>query len=190
MVEFAIVAPLLLLIVLTLLDFGRGLFYYSEMGAGARESARQGTLEVNEDSNLTPGAAALPGVNGVVLQLSRLAAFGYQLAPYTPSSSQSAPPPSYGTYSGSVRLADGSWAPGAISLAPSAASNRLYIFVYELDPTTGTTRWDTGAPPVRTGGHRFVVVDLKMRWVPVILSFAGLSPSLTFDAQSTQREEW
>ena len=34
--EFAIVAPILLFVLLILLDFGRGLFYYSEMAAGAR----------------------------------------------------------------------------------------------------------------------------------------------------------
>jgi Flp pilus assembly protein TadG len=189
MVEFAIVAPILLFVLLLLLDFGRGLFYYSEMAAGARESARQGTLEVNENSNLVPGAAALPGVNDVVPQLARLAAFGYALAPYATSGSTSSAP-SYGTYSGSIQLADGTWGPGRITLAPSAARNQLYIFVYELDPATGATRWDSGAAPVRTGGHRLVVVDLKMKWAPAVLGFSGLAPTLTFDAQSTQREEW
>lgn len=190
MVEFAIVAPILLFVLLILLDFGRGLFYYSEMAAGARESARQGTLEVNENSNLVPGAAALPGVSDVVPQLTKLAAFGYAMEPYMQSGSTSAPPTSYGTYSGSVQLADGTWGPGRITLAPSAARNQLYVFVYELDPSTGATRWDSGTAPVRTGGHRLVVVDLKLKWAPAVLGFSALAPSLTFDALSTQREEW
>ena len=189
MVEFALVAPIVLLLLLTLIDFGRGLFYYSEMAAGARESARQATLEANLASNLAPGASALPGVDGVVPRLERLAAFGYAVAPFAYSSSTSAPP-SYGTFSGSVLQTDGTWAPGQITLAGSAPADRLYIFVYELDPATGATRWDNGSAPVRTGGHRIVIVDLKMKWSPTVLRFAGLGPAVVFDAQSAQREEW
>lgn len=189
MVEFALVAPIVLLLLFILVDFGRGLFYYSEMAAGARESARQATLEANLASNLAPGATALPGVDGVVPRLQRLAAFGYVVAPFAYSSSTSAPP-SYGTFSGSVLQADGTYGPGQITLAGSDPTNRLYIFVYELDPATGATRWDNGSSPVRSGGHRIVVVDLKMKWSPTVLSFAGFGPALIFDAQSAQREEW
>jgi hypothetical protein len=191
MVEFALVAPIILLILLILIDFGRGLFYYSEMAAGARESARQATLEANLGSNLAPGTGAtgLP-VLGVVPQLQRLAAFGYGVAPYKPSTQQGALTGTYGTYSGND-TSDGTCRPGKITLTAKAAINVLYIFVYEFDPVACTTRWDTGSNLVRTGGHRLVVVDLKMKWAPTALQYAGLGgANLVFDAQSAQREEW
>jgi hypothetical protein len=191
MVEFALVAPLVLLILLIVLDFGRGLFYYSQMAAGAREAARQGTLAANLNSNLTPATSALPGVRGVVPQLQALASFGYSLEPYASClGTQSGPRATCGTYGGSVMLGDGTYGPGPITLAPGADSNRLYVFVYELDPLTGATRWDDGsADPVRTGSHKTVVVDLKLKWTPAVLAYAGLTPSLVFDASSAQREE-
>lgn len=192
MVEFALVGPIVLLLLLILLDFGRGLFYYTEMAAGAREAARQGTLLANQNSNTAPAVDALPSVRGVLPQLQSLAVFGYGLEPYANcrSSSPSGPPARCGTYAGSTRLASGGWGPGQVNLASGADTNLLYVFVYELDPASGSTTWDTGASPVRTGGHKLVVVDLKLRWTPAVLRMAGLGPQLTFDSVSAQREEW
>jgi hypothetical protein len=196
MVEFALVAPVVLLILLILLDFGRGLFYYSQMAAGARESARQATLEANLGSNTVAPAKnpdALP-VPGVVPQLQRLAVFGYGVAPYKGSTQQKQLAGTYGTYSGSVRVDSTvlcGWGPGTITLSSTAEVNVLYVFVYELDPCTGNTRWDTGSSPVRTGTHMLAVVDLKMKWAPTAMQYAGLGgANLVFDAQSAQREEW
>jgi TadE-like protein len=193
MVEFALVAPIVVLILLILIDFGRGLFYYSEMAAGARESARQATLAGNLDSNTVPGGTALPGTLGVVPQLQRLAAFGYPVAPYQLSGSQTTPP-SYGTITSMPARLGSGCAPAQISLTPAADVNVLYIFVYELDPSKGCAmRWDTGskAQTARTGGHAYVVVDLKMKWTPVTMQYAGLGgANLVFDAQTVQREEW
>jgi hypothetical protein len=193
MVEFALVAPIVLLIMLILIDFGRGLFYYSEMAAGARESAREATLEANFDTDTGPGKSAtgLP-VLGVVPQLQRLAAFGYPVAAYQPSTSTFTLSGTYGSYSGNVSSGTGPcpWKPGQITLAPSASVNVLYIFIYELDPCTGEIQWDTKSS-FRNGGHRLVVVDLKMKWAPTALQYAGLGgANLVFDAQSAQREEW
>lgn len=43
MVEFAIALPLLLLIMLAIIEFGRLLFYYTVVTTGAREAARYGS---------------------------------------------------------------------------------------------------------------------------------------------------
>jgi TadE-like protein len=189
MVEFALVAPIVVLILLILIDFGRGLFYYSEMAAGARESARQATLPTNIDSNSVPDGTVLPGTLGVVPQLEHLAVFGYPVAPYQPGA-----PPSYGTITGQPTKVGNECTPAKISLTPAASINVLYIFVYELDPSTNCSmRWDTGVKgqSVRSGGHAFVVVDLKMKWTPITMQYAGLGgANLVFDAQSVQREEW
>jgi hypothetical protein len=102
-------------------------------------------------------------------------------------SSSSSSPPWYGTYQpGPIDM------PGKISLTSSAAANTTYAFIYELDPTTGSTNWATCDPcsGVRTGGGKLVVVDLKMRWQPIILRYLGSGAAITLDAQSVAREEW
>jgi hypothetical protein len=195
MVEFALVAPVLLLVLLILIDFGRGLFYYSQMAAGARESARQATLEYNAASNMGPtGAFDLP-ILGVIPQIQRLTSFGYGYV-FETSPSISAPP-SYGTITQnpSIDPATGTCLPAQIALTSKAGINVTYVFVYELDPKNcngGGMRWDDGKKKqVRTGGHKLVVVDLKMKWAPTALQYAGLGGAdLLFDAQSAQREEW
>src|SRR5512139_2186564 len=42
MVEFALVLPILLLLVLAIIDFGRALFIYSQVSNSAREAVRYG----------------------------------------------------------------------------------------------------------------------------------------------------
>jgi TadE-like protein len=197
MVEFALVAPILLLILLILIDFGRGLFYYGQMAAGAREGARQATLEFNDASNYGPTQAGsdLP-ILGVIPQINKLTAFGYGTV-YELSASTDAPP-SYGTVTRSAywdASNSGRCVPAQISLSPKAEINVLYIFVYQLDPQKACAMtWDTKKlelSQVRTGGHALVVVDLKMKWAPTALQYAGLGgANLVFDAQSAQREEW
>jgi len=186
LVEFALVAPLLIVVLLIVLDFGRGLFLSTEMATGAREMARQAVLQYNAQSNTAAPSCSPCVVPGVLPQLQNIAGIGYGDPVYDLSPS-STTPPSYGTYTaGAVGQ------PGTIALSSSAASNTLYVFIYELDPTTGATNWATCDPcaGVRTGNGKFVVVDLKMRWQPIVLAFVGGAPSLTFDAQTVSREEW
>jgi hypothetical protein len=194
MVEFALVGPIVLLLLLILIDFGRGLFYYSQMAAGAREAARQGTLQANATSNQQPsGAYTIPGYQlGVWPQIERLTAFGFPVVSAKASKSgTSDSPPSYGYCDPSCSvLIGGKYGPGHIALSNSAQTDVLYVFVYELDPATGKTQWDAGEVPLRTGGNKLVVVDLKMKWQPTVLHYAGLGPYLVFDAQSAMREEW
>lgn len=49
LIEFALLLPLLLLIVFFILDFGRAVYYYSALFNGAREGARYGTTVVYID---------------------------------------------------------------------------------------------------------------------------------------------
>lgn len=186
LVEFAIIAPLLLTILLIVLDFGRGLFLYTEMATGAREMARQAVLEYNAQSNTSAPSCSPCQVAGVLPQLQTIAGLGYGAPVYSVSSAAGSPP-SYGTYAaGAVGQ------PGTLTLSPAASSNTLYVFIYELDPTTGATSWATCDPcaGIRTGNGKLVVVDLKMRWQPIVLAYVGGAPSLTFDAQTVSREEW
>lgn len=51
MVEFALVLPLFLVLMLGLIDFGRLLFSYISLSNGAREMARMAVLSTNTNSN-------------------------------------------------------------------------------------------------------------------------------------------
>jgi hypothetical protein len=198
MVEFALVGPLLLLLLLAALDLGRGVFYYTQLAEGSREAARQAALQYNQDGNTVPGACTSCQVAGVVPQIQRMAAFGYPVV-YFNSSSTSRPPdyPSAGspsTYAAAACVAAPCDQPGRITLNPAAKVNTVYVFVYELDPSTGNAVW--GAPgsstttPIRNGGHRKVVVDLKFKFQPVVLGYLGLGSYVLLDAQTEQREEY
>jgi hypothetical protein len=192
MVEFALVAPTLLLLLLVTLDFGRGIFFYTQMSAGAREGARQAVLFLNRGSNTAPGACGAPcQVPGVVPQLQALNAFGFPVV-YSDSNSTTSPP-SYATCTGGS-----SSTPATCTLNSTASVNQVYVLVYEIGPSSPSSPyWPCpSCGPVRVGvngsnpNHNFVVVDLKMRFQPVTLGFAGLPSTIDLDAQSVQRMEW
>ena len=197
LVEFALVGPILLLLLLCGLDLGRGIFYYSQLAEGAREAARQAVLQYNQDSNTAAGACSSCQVPGVVPQVQRMAAFGYPVV-YANSTSTSRPP-DYPSGSGSTYVPAACTTtpcdqPGTITLSPAARVNTVYVFVYELDPATGNAIWaapgSSTTTPIRNGGHRKVVVDLKFKFQPVVLGYLGLGSSVLLDSQTEQREEY
>jgi Flp pilus assembly protein TadG len=53
MVEFALVVPLLVLIVMGIFDLGRGIYAYNALASAAREGARYGTLSPSNTSSIT-----------------------------------------------------------------------------------------------------------------------------------------
>jgi Flp pilus assembly protein TadG len=53
LVEFAVVLPVLLLIVIAILDFGRAIYAYSVVANCAREGARVGIILADYDDNLS-----------------------------------------------------------------------------------------------------------------------------------------
>jgi Flp pilus assembly protein TadG len=55
--EFALVLPVLLLILIAILDFGRAIYAYSVVAHSAREGARRGIILAN-DSNISPADEA------------------------------------------------------------------------------------------------------------------------------------
>jgi hypothetical protein len=198
LVEFALLAPALVLVLLFVVDFGRGLFIYGEMADGAGEMARQAVLQYNSLSNSSPGTGCTSPCTapGVLPQLRSLAGLGYGSPVYAVSSSATTPP-SYGSL-GASSCSGSVCQPGRITLGPGAQPNTMYVFVYQFDPSASATspvRWATCDPcptsnPVRTGGGKLVVVDLQMRWQPASLAAAGVGPTITLDAQAVSPEEW
>ena len=67
MTEFALVAPVLLLLSFGIMDFGRALYFYISAGAGAREGARiavRASSSLPSDSDVTSAVGGhLPGIS-------------------------------------------------------------------------------------------------------------------------------
>jgi len=198
MVEFALIAPVLLLLIGASVDLGRGVLIYNLLSGAARETARMAAVQDNSGSNTLPppctSLAAPCAQTSVVTGAHLLDSLGVSVV-YQDSSAISSPP-AYGTY---VANADPTQ-PGTITLTGATNPNTIYVFIYELDSTGGnpSPRWScaTGActatygSAVRTSGHQRVVVDLKIKWQPVLARFLGIPTVLTFDAQSVDRMEF
>lgn len=190
LVEFVLVAPIVLLLIGATVDIGRGLLLYTLLQGASRDTARQATLAYYNGSNLFPPdctALATPcSLSSIITGAHALDSLGVTVT-YSDSSTTSTPP-AYGSY---VANAD-TTQPGAITLSPGDASNTVYVFIYELDASAiPVTRWGcTTCGPYRTTGHQRVVVDLKLKWQPVLARFLGIPASVTFDSQTVDRLEF
>ncbi|MGZ6300155.1 MAG: TadE/TadG family type IV pilus assembly protein [Candidatus Limnocylindria bacterium] len=190
LVEFVLVAPIVLLLIGATVDIGRGLLLYTLLQGASRDTARQATLAYYNGSNLLPPdctALATPcSLSSIVNGAHALDSLGVTVA-YSDSSTTSTPP-AYGSY---VANAD-TTQPGTITLSPGDASNTVYVFIYELDANASpVTRWGcTACGPLRTTGHQRVVVDLKLKWQPVLARFLGIPATVTFDSQTVDRLEF
>ena len=196
MVEFALVAPVLLLLIGATVDIGRGVLLANLLSGAARETARLAALEVNSGSNTLPppctGLATPCSITAVVTGAHLLDALGVTVV-YQDSSAISTPP-AYGTYAANADPTQ----PGTITLTGATNPNTVYVFVYELDAAPGnpSPRWScptcaaVNGAAVRTGGNQRVVVDLKLKWQPVLARFLGIPTVVTLDAQSVDRIEF
>ncbi|MFI5284667.1 MAG: TadE/TadG family type IV pilus assembly protein [Candidatus Dormibacterales bacterium] len=193
MVEFALVAPVVLLIIGGTVDMGRGMLMYALLQGASRDMARQAALGYYSGSNTLPPdctALATPCSGASIIKGAHvLDSLGVTVM-YNDSGSISAPtsPLTYGSYSGGSTTS-----PGTITLL-SPTPNTLYVFIYELDSTQNATnpRWSCPlcTATVRTGGHQLAVVDLKLQWQPVLARFLGIPTVITFDSQTVIRMEF
>jgi hypothetical protein len=196
LVEFALIAPVLLLMIGATVDLGRGLLIYTMLQGASRDMARQAVLGYYSGSNTLPPTCttlATPCSLGPLTNGARqLAPLGISVV-YLDSTAISSPP-SYGAYVANVNPLQ----PGTITLTGVINASTVYVFVYELDSTPGNPnpRWSCPAcagvsgAAVRTSGHQLVVVDLKLRWKPVLNTFLGIPSTVTFDSQSVERLEF
>jgi Flp pilus assembly protein TadG len=195
LVEFALVAPVVLLLIGATVDMGRGLLLYTLLQGASRDTARQAALSYYSGSNtLAPDCTALTapcGLSSLVNGAHALDPLGVSVV-YQDSTAISSPP-AYGTY---IANADPTQ-PGTITLAAGTNPNTVYVFIYELDSSGGPTpRWScptcaaANGAAVRTSGHQRVVVDLKLKWQPVMAQFLGIPSAIIFDSQSVGRMEF
>jgi Flp pilus assembly protein TadG len=196
LVEFALVAPVVLLIIGATVDMGRGLLLFTLLQGASRDTARQAALVYYSGSNTLPPdctALAAPSsltalVTGAHLQDSRGVSVVYL------DSTAISLPPAYGAYAANADPAQ----PGTITLTGGASPNTVYVFIYELDSTPGnpSPRWSCPAcaaadgSAVRTAGHQRVVVDLQLRWQPVMARLLGIPAVIVFNSQSVSRLEF
>lgn len=196
MLEFALVAPIVFLLIGATVDLGRGALIYTTLQGASRDMARQAALTYYSGSNtLPPDCTALTPA----CTLSPLTTSAHQLDPlgmsvvYQDSTAISSPP-SYGTFTPNANPL----LPGTIALAGAPSASTVYVFIYELDSTGGNPnpRWScptcavANGASVRTSGHQLVVVDLKVRWRPVLTTLLGIPSTVTFDSQSVERMEF
>ena len=196
LVEFALVAPIVFLLIGATVDLGRGALIYTTLQGASRDMARQAALYYYSGSNtLPPDCTALAAPCSLV----SLTTFAHELDPlgmsvvYQDSTGISSPP-SYGTFTPNANPL----LPGTTALTGSPAASTVYVFVYELDSTAGNPnpRWScptcapTNGASVRTSGHQLVVVDLKLQWRPVLTRLLGIPSVVTFDSQSVERLEY
>jgi len=196
LVEFALIAPLVLLLIGATVDLGRGLLIFTMLQGASRDMARQAVLEYYSGSNTLPPTCttlATPcSLKGLTDGAHQLDPLGMSVV-YQDSTAISSPP-SYGTYTANANPL----LPGTITLNGSINPSTVYVFVYELDATGGNPnpRWScptcagASGAAVRTSGHQLVVVDLKLQWKPVLNTFLGIPSTITFDSQSVERMEF
>lgn len=196
LVEFALIAPVLLLIIGATVDMGRGLLLYSLLSGASRDAARQAALAYYSGSNTLPPdctALATPcSLSPLINTAHLLDPLGVQVVYQDSTAISSAP--SYGTFTANADPTQ----PGTIALAGGANTNTVYVFIYEIDSTGGNPnpRWScptcaaANGAYVRTSGHQRVVVDLKFKWQPVLAHLLGLPAAITFDSQSVERMEF
>jgi hypothetical protein len=158
--------------------------------------ARQAVLGYYSGSNtLAPNCTALAApctLNPLVNGAHALDPLGMSVV-YQDSTTISGPP-SYGTFTPNANPLQ----PGTIALTGAINASTVYVFIYELDSTGGNPnpRWScptcaaTSGADVRTPGHQWVVVDLKLQWKPVLNTLLGIPGTITFDSQSVERMEF
>jgi TadE-like protein len=196
LLEFALIAPVVFLLIGATVDLGRGLLIYTMLQGASRDMARQSVLVYYSGSNTLPPTCTTLGTPCSLRPLLNgahaLDALGMSVV-YQDSTGISSPP-AYGTYVANANPLQ----PGTISLAGPINASTVYVFVYELDSTPGNPnpRWScptcagVNGSAVRTSGHQLVVVDLKLQWKPVLNILLGIPSAVTFNSQSVERLEY
>lgn len=196
LVEFALIAPVMLLLIGATVDLGRGLLIYTMLQGASRDMARQAVLDYYSGSNtMPPTCTTLP----TPCTLGPLTNEAHELDPLGMSvvyqdSTAITSPPSYGSYTANANPLQ----PGTITLTGPINASTVYVFIYELDATAGNPnpRWScpscagVNGAAVRTSGHEWVVVDLKLEWKPVLNTLLGIPSTITFDSQTVGRLEY
>jgi hypothetical protein len=194
LLEFALIAPVVFVLIGATVDLGRGLLIYTMLQGASRDTARQAVLGYYSGSNTLPPTcttlAAPCSLKPLTNGAHALDALGMTVV-YQDSTAISSPP-GYGSFIPNANPLQ----PGTITLRPPVNPSTVYVFIYELDAAGPNPRWScpicagANGAAVRTPGHQLVVVDLKLQWKPVLNTLLGIPSVITFDSQSVERLEF
>jgi Flp pilus assembly protein TadG len=160
MVEFALVAPLTILMVLLLIDFSRLVYTYAAISWAAREGARMVALA----PNIASDCAALQRVE----QVGR----GFPLSADPNSISGNTDPNSPGT-------------PGPTTPVPAGQG---YVYIYPAVATTPPDTNCSGQP--RNPVAHDVAVEVQYGYTPLVPLFQTFIPNLTIKSISVVHVEY
>jgi Flp pilus assembly protein TadG len=166
MTEFALVAPLLFLILLVTIDFGRLVYTYGVITSSARDSARALSLKINQASDCS------------AYQLAEATAQGFQLAPDQSSMVGDSNPNSPG----------GSLQPST----PPPGEGYIYIWpaVATATPQDQHPGCDGQARLPASAQLKDVAVQIEYTYQPLIPVFQEFTGALTIKAISVVHTEY
>jgi len=162
-VEFALLAPVLLFMLLLTIDFGRLVYTYGAISWATREGARLAALEPQKTSDC------------LVLQRVESVGRGFPLVPDPNSVAGNTDP---NNPSGTLR-----------PTPPLSAMGYIYIFPAVAPRTPQDTNCD-GLPRKTSGGAVPVAVEIQYRYVPLVPLLADFVPSITITAISVVPTEY
>ena len=186
MVEFTLILPVLMLMILGLADVARAVYEYNIISNSAREGAREAVLAYNQCSNTVNACQSPPpagaSINGVDNAINRAGAglVGYKFATNTIGSRSSAP------------------------CTPAPNQGCVWVFVIDGTTTTSCTPPNPTSPggtgtdtwgicdfdANKQGGHS-VVVEIEFKFQPLTALVANaLGNSTIFWAKSEMKTEY
>lgn len=166
MVEFALVAPILLMMLLLMIDFGRLAYTYSAISWAAREGARMATLSASQSSD----CAILRRVEDV--------GRGFPLTPDAGSIAPNNDP---------NNAASGNNPTPASSIPAGVGYVYIWPAVATRAPIDGNCN---GQPRNVTGSSSTVAVQIQYRYQPLIPLFSEFIPNITLNTISVVRTEY
>ena len=179
MIEFALVSPLLFLMVFLLIDFGRLVYIYSAMSNAAKEGARTVSLVPQENTDCVAMKRMEAVSQGFVLTPDPHSVYGNLDATTTPLGTSPTGP-----------------------MIPPAGRGYFYIWpavaqsnAAPVDVSPNCDLPSNASPPNRlktTGSARNVEVQVSFRFVPLSPIVAGFIPSggITLQSLSYTRTEY
>lgn len=184
MVEFALLVPVFMLLVLGLVDTARVVYYYNVISSSAREGAREAVLAYDQCSNTSDSACGSgpQSGNSLVGVDNAAARGGAGIVPYN-------------------FVTD---VVGTQNVRPTCSpqANRGCGWVFIVNPSTSGTSPCTPPGPndawsscdfsaKKTGGNHDVVVEIEYKFVPLTPLVANvMGNSLTLWAKSEMRTEY
>ncbi len=163
LVEFALLAPLVFVILLLMIDFGRLVYTFGAIAYAAREGSRLASLEPQKTSDCP------------ILQRVEQAGQGFTLAP-DPNSVAGNTDPN---------------APSGTKVPTTPPAGQGYIYIYPaVAPKTPQDTYCDGAPRKTSSQSIPVSVQIQFTYQPIVPLLADFIPTITIKTISVVPTEY